>query len=1085
MPVRPLDTNAREDTPSPRTPAPAIPENDGPITAVLRKPGTGNRVPHAPNWPHVRGYEVLSLIGSGGMGIVYKARQRDLRRVVALKTIRATVLADPVYLQRFYAEAEAVARLQHPNIIQVFEIGTVEAQAGAPVGGPFIALEFVDGGSLAERVTSPQPPHDAARLVEKLARATDAAHRLGVIHRDLKPANVLLTKDGEPKIADFGVAKQMWSECDGAGSRVTEEGTVMGTPEYMAPEQASSAPPTPAVDIYALGVILYQLLTARVPFQAASAVETIELLRSREPVSPRRLRPRLPRDLETICLKCLEKEPDRRYESAEALADDLKRFLEHRPIEARRVGHVEKVGRWCKRDPLAAGSLASVAAIFLASFALVTLSYWRSEKARAELAEQRDEAQRREKAERWERYRADILAAASALQVDNVGGARGALEDSPSEHRNWEWRHLYNRLDLARHVLTAAPFNTVSSHAFSDGARRVAVTTGRTVRVWDTVERREVYAHTAASDVAHVHLSPDGRTLAYRLTDLEVVLTDLDTGKVRAVLRGHERPVHNIDFKADGKQIVTGSDEQSYRIWDVASGQLIRQIPLRKDHLFWVHFSGDGRRMTRAEPDSETLEILDVASEKTLAAIPDGRKRLQCVHLDQHGDRLVTVEAYPSCTLRVWDAVNAHELCALRGHTNAITRFAVSPDGQFIATSSRDQTVGVWDAATGRSLAMLRGHRGSVSRVAFSPDGKRLVSASEDHTIRLWDPHSGDALAVLSGHTAEVLGIEFAADGQTLVSISRDGTIRLWDMCTVESSGVLRGHATFVYSVAYHPDGEHVASASWDGTARIWNVTTGRQTASFAHGDGAIVSSVAFQPSGKLLASRTRNAVFLWDVATGREVHRWKAPGGGWRDTRVTFNHRGDRIASGLRDREIGIWDVESHAEVAVLRGSEMVVRDLACSPDDRVIASVGDQHVRIWDAATGTPLHALAGHRDEGYAVAFNRDGTLLASGATDGTVRLWDTATWREIAVLAHGSNVHGVAFSPNGTRLVSACADNSIRLWDVGTHQEVANLRGHGAYVHQAAFSPDGTRLVSASGDRTLRIWDTLSAHDRAAK
>jgi WD40 repeat protein/tRNA A-37 threonylcarbamoyl transferase component Bud32 len=1035
----------------------------------------------------VRGYEILSIIGTGGMGIVYEARHHHLRRKVALKTIRAADLADPVYLERFYAEAEAVARLQHPNIIQVFEVGTVEAHAGETYSSPFIALEFVDGGSLAERVAVPQTPQAAAALVEKLARAAHAAHRVGVIHRDLKPANVLLTSAGEPKIADFGVAKQLGAEYDTAGRCHTQAGTVMGTPEYMAPEQAAGAAPTPAVDIYALGVILYELLTARVPFQAASAVETMDLVRSQEPISPRRLRPGLPHDLETICLKCLEKEPACRYASAEALADDLERFRHDRPIQARRVSAIEKARRWCKRNPLAAGLLAAVAVIFLAAFALVTLSYWRSEQARQEVAEQRDEAQRREKAERWERYRANIAASASALQVHNVGSARRSLETAPAEWRNWEWRHFHSRLDLAQHVLPVFK-SPVGEGRFSADGRRVALIAGRTVRVWDTFARREVMSFQVPEGAFHFQMSPDGRALAYRSSDREVVLQDIEANRVRAVLRGHERTVHSVQFTADSRRLVTGSHEQALHVWDVRTGDLMRLITLGKHPRLEVTFSADGRRMTSWTQGDAVVRVWDVETETQLVTLPNGKNTLRSVHINKRGDRVLTIEAYPSSTLHLWDVATGRCLSTMRGHSNALMQLAVSPDGTRIASASRDQTVILWEAATGRSLAVLRGHRGPVSSVSFSPDGKRLVSASDDHTSRVWDALTGEALAVLHGHTADMLFATWTADGTTIVSASRDGTVRLWDEGALANNGTLRGHGTFVYGVAFHPDGEQVASASWDGTARIWEATTGRQTALLPHGEKGMVTSVAFHPSGTVLATRARDAVRLWEVASGREVHRWPVPSDGWRDTRVAFTRRGDRLASGCRDREIRIWDVASRAGVAVLRGHEDEVRDVAFSPDGRWLASVADQcdpAVRIWDLSRMEQAHALTGHTRGGYAVAFNSAGTLLASGATDGTVRLWDTRTWKEVAVFRHGINVYGVAFTPDGTRLACACADNTIRIWDVDTHQEVAELRGHTAYVHQVMFSPDGTRLVSASGDHLVRIWDTLPAQERQKK
>jgi serine/threonine protein kinase len=286
--------------------------------------------------PQVEGFEVLGTLGRGGMGVVYKARQSGLDRLVALKVIVAGRHVGPSELSRFHREAEAVARLQHPNIVQVYEIGEQE-------GVPYLALEFVDGGSLADRLDgTPLAPERAAEWVLCLARAVEHAHRRGVLHRDLKPANVLVTSDGTLKLTDFGLAKRL--DVDGGE---TTTGMILGTPSYMAPEQAAGRVHEvgPAADVYALGAILYELLTGRPPFKGATTLETLEQVRTHEPVPPTALQPRVPRDLETICLKCLQKEPRHRYASAEALADDLQCFLAGEPISARSLTPLEQLTR--------------------------------------------------------------------------------------------------------------------------------------------------------------------------------------------------------------------------------------------------------------------------------------------------------------------------------------------------------------------------------------------------------------------------------------------------------------------------------------------------------------------------------------------------------------------------------------------------------------------------------------------------------------------------------------------------------------------------------------------------------------------
>src|SRR5262249_22021665 len=387
-------------------------------------------------------YTILGEVGRGGMGVVYQARHRGLRRLVALKMILAGGFAGEAQRQRFRREAELTARVQHPNIVQIFEVGVHD-------GRPFLAMEWVGDGTLADRIGGdPWPPRDAAHLVETVARAIDVAHRHGVVHRDLKPANILLQAGGEgeaagpiagavPKVGDFGLARAM----DGEGG-LTASGLAMGTPEYMAPEQVEGHAVGPAADIYALGVVLYQLLAGQPPFRGTTPFEVLRALAHAEPVPPRRFRPHLPRDLETITLKAIEKDPARRYPTAAAMADDLERFLTSRPIQARPPSVADRLIKWAARRPGLAALAALLVAVTLLAFAGITALWVDAAASRDRARASAAEASRREAAERRARYRAVIAAASSALELNHTDTARAHLEAAPAELRNWEWRAL-------------------------------------------------------------------------------------------------------------------------------------------------------------------------------------------------------------------------------------------------------------------------------------------------------------------------------------------------------------------------------------------------------------------------------------------------------------------------------------------------------------------------------------------------------------------------------------------------------------------------------------------------------------------
>ncbi len=750
-------------------------------------------VPVAPlSGVQVPGYEILRELGRGGMGVVYEAMQIKLNRRVALKMILHGGHAGKAARDRFRTEAEAIARLQHPHIVQIHEIGECE-------GLPFFSLEFCSGGTLANKLKGiPLPPMEAAALVETLARAMDAAHQAGVVHRDLKPANVLLDKDGQPKVTDFGLAKKV----DEVGQ--TGSGAVMGTPSYMAPEQAGghSKEVGPAADVWALGTILYECLTGRPPFKAATTMQTLMQVIGDDPVPPTRLNAKVPRDLEVVCVKCLRKEAPNRYDSALDLAEELRRFRAGEPIKARPAGRLERTVRWCRRNPAVAALLFLVALALTAGTAVsLYFGFDASEQARRANAKVKEanealsreaEALRREKEEGERRKK--LLSEAARSYCD--WGDREIRAGNVRDGLNWM---------LRAHETAPEDDRLRPSYA------RLLVTPGQSLG--------RVLPH--QNMVTCVAFSPDGRLALTGSRDKTARLWDVATGKQIALLQ-HEGEVNTVAFSPDGRLALTGSDDWTARLWDVATG---KQAALLQDEgkVTAVAFSPDGR-LALTGSDDWTALLWDVATGKQTARLEPGG-RVAAVALSQDGRLALTGSS--NSKARVWDVTTGKETALLQ-HEDEVRAVAFSPDGRLALTGSKDRTARLWEVATGKQTALLQ-HDGEVYAVAFSPDGRRALTGSWDKTARLWDVATGKQIAVLQ-HEDFVLTVAFSPDGWLALTGSEDRTARLWDVFTGKQTALLL-HEGDVRAVAFSPDGRLALTGSRDKTARLWDVATGKQTA--------------------------------------------------------------------------------------------------------------------------------------------------------------------------------------------------------------------------------------------------------------
>lgn len=1067
------------------------------------------------------GYVLLGEIARGGMGVVFSARQKRPERTVALKVIAAGELATPRMVERFRTEAEAAARLDHPHIVPIYEVGHHN-------GWHFFSMRLIEGSTLSEKLRrAPSSPEDTVRLMVKIARAIQHAHERGVLHRDLKPNNILIDAKGEPHLTDFGLAKMVESSVE-----MTLSNSVLGTPAYMAPEQAAGGTRdvTVSVDVYGLGAVFYEMISGRPPFEAPNTHALLRKVAEEDPLPPSRVRrPEQdaksksqivnPADLDAICLKCLEKEPSLRYHSAEEFADDLERCLRGEPILAQPSTATQRIRKWARRNP-APAAVMGITLVALLFITVISLAFnWKLTRARNSAVANEAEA-RRQLLSHHLRENARRNSAGQSLlgTLPLVEALRMEDSDAASRQRINERLALSMRFSPPLVALWDAGGAPVQLQFSADGRRLLAVLRNGETRGWD-LSSREPLAHPdtegrthrvsfinvdgsriveyfAAPPYANIWnpvtgefpfldlptfggsvaaFSPDGKLIASG--GQNVRLWDGVSGAAVDVLITNHVRCSWLLFSPDGRELITGHDQDEAWRWDVNTGQRLNEVPLTISADLLPRFSSDGIHCLVSATGH--VHLLNWKSQQVVHSVPAGRVLFDMT-FSPNGKQFAT--AAFSDQVRIWNVESGEPVRTPIAHESGANRVAFSPDGTLLATAGFDYQLRIVRATDHRAVFPAIHHSALIESVVFSPDSRFMAASDAEGVVQVWDLKSAAAPFLTGGEamrriayfeSGERMAMEDSARALHFYDLQSGAEIgQSWSTPARPSQLSVDAHARFIAG-AFRAEGVHV----WDfSTRKLLFQMDGSD-----HSSARDVRGVILKPDGTEFVTMTPEGVLQrWSTADGKPL------GPPMQNEHATYliywSPDGRWIACG-GDNSASVWDARTSARLgpSILPGNRETIADLRFSPKgNHLVVSFGNLSIepaaaRIYELPSLQVRAAPLRHGDGLSMAAFSPDSQFVATAGQDNVARIWRVTDGRPITgTLRHNGIVTGVLFSRDGRVLITGCVDGNIRLWDVERGELMAPPIQLGGATRPICLTPNGSRVfVTVAGAREV-IW-----------